>query len=192
MHAFVVRLPHILLASTFALSGIAAAEPTPPPASPTLVPVPSPTTAARDPASGLPTGKRMHKPYTIVAEPQTLQATAISWGARGDAVNSVVSDPEEGGEVSAAKSKGHPKVSDITVMKTTDKASAALSAAEPPPSGTARVTVALHACVKGTHIKEATIVHRSSRYTLHDVDVDDCVDSGDTTTCTLSYQGLSE
>ncbi len=179
---------HILLASTFALSAIAAAEPAPP----APVPTPYPNVAARDVASGLPTGKRMHKPYTVIAEPQTLQAIAISWGVRGGEVNSVVSDPEEGGQVTAAKSKGHPKVSEINVMKSSDKASANLMAAEPPPTGTARVTVPLHACVKGTHIKEATIVMRSSRYTLHDVDVDDCIDSGDSTTCTLSYQSLTE
>ena len=60
MHRPFSRLPRILLVSSFALFGIAAAEAAPP----APVPVPYPNTAARDPASGLPMGKRVHKPYT--------------------------------------------------------------------------------------------------------------------------------
>ncbi len=41
---------------------------TPAAPSPTPMPYPAEVTAPRDPASGLPTGKRMHKPITVVAE----------------------------------------------------------------------------------------------------------------------------
>ena len=99
------------------------------PASPSPVAVPYPNTASRDAASGLPTGKRMHKPYTLM-EP---------------------------------------------VAK----------------KGAVKVSVLAGACVKGEHIKEATITMRTGTYHLHDIDVAGCTSNGDNTdTCTLTYASL--
>lgn len=119
MHRLLPRLPRILLVCSFALFGIAAAEPTPP----APVPVPYPNTAARDPASGLPTSKRMHKPYT---------AQSVGCTANVRPLN-VASDPEEGGQI-ARKGNAKPSVSDLSVTKKTDTASPTL--ADSTPSGT--------------------------------------------------------
>jgi hypothetical protein len=67
----VKRTPAIA-AALFALAGAArAAEKTPPPGGPVPVPYPNATTsassAAHDAASGLPTGKRIHKPFVFSA-----------------------------------------------------------------------------------------------------------------------------
>jgi hypothetical protein len=64
--AHLPRLPLLFVASAVAIPAIAVAEP-PPPAAPAPVAVPYPNTSARDAATGLPTGKRMHKPYTLTA-----------------------------------------------------------------------------------------------------------------------------
>jgi hypothetical protein len=94
MNRLIPRLPHILLASAFAVSAIAVAAP-------------------RDAATGLPTGKRMHKPYT--AQSATCAATTVQ-------PLKVASDPEEGGQVAIA-ARAKPTVSDINVSKKTDSAS---------------------------------------------------------------------
>lgn len=114
MHRLFSRLPRILLVSNFAVFGIAAAEPAPP------APVPYPNAAARDPASGLPTGKRMHKPYT---------AQSVGCAANTQPLN-VASDPEEGGQI-ARKGKAKPSVSDISVTKKMDTASPTLADSTP-------------------------------------------------------------
>ena len=105
-----LRLPRILLVSAFALFGIAAAEP---------APVPHPN-AAREPASGVPTGKRMHKPYS---------AQSVACTANEQPLN-VASDPEEGGQI-ARKGNSKPSVSDISVTKRTDTASPAFGGSAP-------------------------------------------------------------
>ena len=85
--------------------------------------------ASRDAATGQPSGKRIHKPYAAatgnnVACPAT-EAQRVK----------VASDPEEGGQIArTAKPTPKPPVSDMTVMKTSDKASPKLSQAAP--SGT--------------------------------------------------------
>jgi hypothetical protein len=51
------------------------------PAAPSPVAVPYPNTASRDAASGLPTGKRMHKPYTLmepVAKKGTVKVSVLA------------------------------------------------------------------------------------------------------------------
>lgn len=190
MHRPRLLFPHILLASAFAISAAAIAEPSPPPAAPNPVPAPYPNAAARDAASGLATGKRMHKPYSVVAEPVTLDVSNVSWAAaNADSLTRLSSDPEEGGEIAAAKTKVH--VGEINVTKHTDVASSKLALAEPAPSGTATVTVARGACASGKHFPAVKIVTRSASYTLNDVDASDCSDSGDMTTCTLTYRSVA-
>jgi len=79
---------------TFALSAVAVAVP-PPPATPAPVAVPYPNTSAQDAAAGLPTGKRMHKPYTLAA-PDAAAAQSTSCAATTNvAPVNVASDPEE-------------------------------------------------------------------------------------------------
>ena len=189
MHRLRLRFPQLLLLSALALPAAGFAEPPPPPAAPAPQPMPYPTAAARDHATGLPTGKRMHKPYVVAAEPVTLDVSNVSWAAADvDSLTRLSSDPEEGGQIAAARTKVH--VSEINVTKRTDVASPKLALAEPAPSGTARVTVARGACATGKHFPAVKIVMRSGSYTLHDVDASDCSDSGDTTTCTLTYQSI--
>jgi len=101
MHRLLHRLPNILLASAFAISAIAVAAP-------------------RDAASGLATGKRMHKPYTVSAP-----ANAVACPATDAQPVKVASDPEEGGQV-ARTAKAKPTVSEISVSKKTDTASTKL------------------------------------------------------------------
>jgi type VI protein secretion system component Hcp len=218
------------------------AEP-PPSVPPSPRPMPYPNIAARDPATGLPTGKRMHKP--ILAAPRTIETLSLSWGRAGQpsvassdpqeggevaAARPVTSadpmaggqlksaDPEEGGEVTAAAKVGSSrpiagsaelsnhlsnhldaqapggatvakvKVSDLNVTKHIDVSSAKL--AEPAPAGTATVTVARGACATGQHIPEVKLTMRGKVYDLHDVDVSACTESGETSTCTLSYASI--
>ena len=132
----VPRLPRILLASAFALAAFASAPVLAEPAAPAPVPVPYPNTsspntssqnaAARDAASGLPTGKRMHKPYTLT----TSAAQSASCAAPNVQPVGVASDPEEGGQV--ARTTGKVKVSDMTVTKKMDKASPMLADSSAP------------------------------------------------------------
>ena len=186
MHRPRLRFPHILLGCALALPAAALAEP-PPPAAPVPQPVPYPNAAARDQASGLASGKRMHKPFAASAEPVTLDASSVSWASRAaEAANRLSSDPEEGGEVTAAKTKVH--VGEIKITKPVDTASPKLAA--PAPSGTATVTVARGACATGKHFPAVKIVTRSGSYTLHDVDAVRCTDSADGTTCELEYASL--
>ncbi len=188
MHRLRFRFPQLLL--LLALPAAAIAEPPPPPAAPAPEPIPYPNTAARDHASGLPTGKRMHKPFVAAAEPVTLDVSNVSWAAaNADSLTRLSSDPEEGGEIAAAKTKVH--VSEINVTKHTDVASPKLALDEPAPSGTATVTVARGACASGKHFPAVKIVTRSASYTLNDVDATQCTDSGETTTCTLTYQSVA-
>jgi hypothetical protein len=107
------RLPHILLASAFALSAFAA----------------PPATAA---------GKRMYKPYTVTT-PEPVQpgpvATATPAAQSAACTNAalgpvkVASDPEEGGQIAKTASP-----TEIKVTKPVDTASAKLSDAAPAPS----------------------------------------------------------
>lgn len=107
------RLSHLLLASTVLLSAVAiAAEPAP-----------------RDSATGQSSGKRMYKPYTASAQsaPAGQSAACAAAGVQPD---KLASDPEEGGQVTAAKAKGATTVSNMTVTKRTDTASAKPMAAQ--------------------------------------------------------------
>jgi hypothetical protein len=122
-------LPHILLASTFAVSAVAFAVPPP---SPAPVPVPYPNTSPRDPASGLPTGRRIHKPIRVVtptsiAAPTIFAQPASCAPANAQPVNGAALDPEEGGQVATAD-KATSKVSfqPFSVTRKIDKSSPVL------------------------------------------------------------------
>jgi hypothetical protein len=120
------RLSYPLLASTFVLSAIAVAEP---PAAPAPVPVPYTNATARDATSGLPTGKRMHKPFTLSAPARDAASTAAqaaSCAPTNVQPSNVASDPEEGGQVSGNAAKAKPMISDFHIMKRSDKSSATL------------------------------------------------------------------
>ena len=114
MHRLFARLPQILLASIFAISAVGVAAP-------------------RDAASGLPTGKRMHKPYTVSAAPADNPATAQPVFCAATVVQpvKVASDPEEGGQAARA---AKPGVTDISVSKKTDTASPKLMESAAPAS----------------------------------------------------------
>lgn len=154
------RSTHILFVSAVALAAFAAApalsEP-PPAAAPQALPdplhpctvllcLPQPgnvvqsTTPTSDAASGLATGKRMHKPYTLTAPAPVNDEAAprpIACGATEVQPLKVASDPEEGGQIARTatpKPKPKPKISDMTVTSKTDTASPTL--AQPAPSGT--------------------------------------------------------
>ncbi len=112
------------------------------------------------------------------------------------------SDPQEGGEVAGtvgARSTGRaakrvPKahVSEMTVSKVSDKASATLLRPVSSGRGKVKVTVLMNACVKGQHIPEGTVTMRGASYDLRGIDVLDCVHSdGNTDTCTLSYESVT-
>ena len=161
MHRLFARLPQILLASTFALTAFAAAPALSAPA-PAAAPhdlsdplhpctvllcLPQPgkaaqaTTPTSDAASGLPSGKRMHKPYTVNAAPADNPAAAqpVSCAATDVQPVKVASDPEEGGQVART---AKPGVTEISVSKKTDTASGKLMESAPP---------AASACPTGQH-----------------------------------------
>lgn len=101
MHRLFVRLPHILLASAFAISAVAVAAP-------------------RDAATGQASGKRMYKPYTA--------QSSVTCAATSAQPVKVASDPEEGGQVARA---AKPAPTDISVSKKVDTASTKLADAAP-------------------------------------------------------------
>lgn len=140
----------------------------------------------------------------------------LSWSFGGSPAR-LSSDPEEGGEIAArtVRKPSHPSVSELTVSKKTDTASPTLlrssdggtatpghaggaavqtpvAASDPPPSGTLTIVTARGSCATGQHIPEVKLTARGRTYTLHDVDVTGCADSGDNTdTCTLSYGSVA-
>jgi hypothetical protein len=172
-----------------------------------------------------------HKPGAMLqegissADAKALEALSVSWGA-------ATSDPQEGGEATAARTyrpgrptygnisftgradaaKDKPSVSEIPITKVKDVSSSKLSAApsggssepgkleypnlaaagmgEPPPSGTATVTVARGTCTSGQHFPTVKLSMRGQTVQLNDVDVSGCTDSGDTSTCTLTYRSI--
>ena len=112
------RLPHLLLASAFAFSLGAA---------PALAEPPAPATTA-----GAVKGEAMDKDHkdVMAPKPATCAATAVDPGTL-----KVASDPEEGGQIArTAKPKPKPQISDINVVKTSDKASASLAPAAAGPA----------------------------------------------------------
>jgi hypothetical protein len=119
------RLPHILVASTFAVSAVAFAVPP----APVPVPVPYPNTSPRDPPSGLPTGRRIHKPIRVVTPTSTAAATI--WAqpvacAATDAqpVNGASSNPEEGPQVAKVEqSRSKASFQPFSVTHKIDKSS---------------------------------------------------------------------
>lgn len=147
MHPPLPRLSHVLVAALLAIPAIARAEPTPPPppdfgqikgesqedkhkdwiqASPTTCPVRVTDGAkvASDPEEGGQVAKAGDK------------ASAEDWRTHihPNPIGNLASDPEEGGQIArTAKPKPKPKpdISDINVMKTSDKASAKVAEAAP-------------------------------------------------------------
>jgi type VI protein secretion system component Hcp len=148
-----------------------------------------------------------------------IELLSWSWGASGAARPPMraSSDPEEGGEIAArtVQKPARPSVSELTVSKKTDVASptllrsanggaagpgkveypnvqASAGPSEPPPSGTLTIVVARGSCASGKHLPEVKLSSRGRTYTLHDVDVTACADSGQNTdTCTLSYGSVA-
>jgi hypothetical protein len=133
MHRPLSRLPVLLLASAFAVSAAA---------------------APRDAATGQATGQRMHKPFKVTtqvvdcapanAQPANVasdpeeggQVTAArSTSATNVQPTNVASDPEEGGQVTAAAKTAKPSVSEIHVTKPTDSSSPKLVQGTPSGSG---------------------------------------------------------
>ena len=112
MHRAIARISVI----GFALSAVAAV--------PAAADTSSPNTA-----SALPSGKRMHKPYTLAAPDAAAAQSAACTAPNVGPVN-VASDPEEGGQIART---AKPAVSEIKVVKTTDTASTKLSEAAPAP-----------------------------------------------------------
>lgn len=88
------------LAALCAASAIAASEP-----------------PAGSSVTGQPSGKRMHKPYAATTENSVACTSTDAQPVK------VASDPEEGGQVTDARTKSAPAVSDLTVTKSTDTAS---------------------------------------------------------------------
>ena len=122
--------------------------------------------------------------------------------AGDEAVGRTTSDPQEGGEVAgtvdsmkavrAGKRVPKAHISEMTVSKASDKASATLLRPASSEKGKVKVTVLANACVKGQHIPEGTVTMRGVSYALHDIDVLECVHSdANTDTCTLSYQSVT-
>lgn len=129
-----------------------------------------------------------------------IEIQSLQWLADDQGV--ATSDPQEGGEVAGtvgARSAGRaakrvPKahVSEMTVTKVSDKASATLLRPVSSGRGKVKVTVLMNACVKGQHIPEGTVTMRGASYDLRGIDVLDCVHSdGNTDTCTLSYESVT-
>ena len=125
--AHLPRLAFVFVASAFAIPASAIAEPPPPAA-----PVPYPNTSARDAATGLPTGKRMHKPYTLTATTGPAPAACATVTAAPD---KLASDAAEGGQI-ARTAKPKPQVGDMTVTKRADTASTKLMADSAAPAST--------------------------------------------------------
>jgi hypothetical protein len=116
MSRLLTRLPQMLVASTFAVSAVAAS------ALPNSVPCD---------AVGV----------HVTSDPEeggevTAAKTTNGSDLKGK-VNTVASDPEEGGQVTAAKTK--PTIRDISVTKSGDSASAKLEQSAPPASACAPV-----------------------------------------------------
>ena len=119
----------------------------------------------------------------------------------------------------ASDRKSKPTVSEIPVTKLKDVSSSKLSAApsggesaepgkleipnlvadapasvavnDPPPAGTATITVARGMCTTGQHIPKLKLTMGTRAFELNDVDVGPCADAGgDNQTCTLTYASL--
>lgn len=106
--------------------------------------------APRDSASGMAAGKRMHKPYNVTAEksascgaPAKLSSdpeeggqvsaanSGTGWDVKKNVKAGVASDPEEGGQVTA-RSTSEPHVSDMNVTKHIDSSSPKLMGSSAP------------------------------------------------------------
>lgn len=122
------RSARMLFASTLALAALGAAS--------ALSAEPAP----RDAATGQASGKRMYKPVTATTE-NALPGSAAACTASNLQPTNVASDPEEGGQVTAARTKSAPTVSELTVSKRADTASTKLMDAAPAPGSGATCPV---------------------------------------------------
>jgi hypothetical protein len=113
------------------------------------VPEASAQTSSRDPASGLPTGKRMHKPVTAAR-----QSDALSCDTHAQPGSGLASDPEAGGQIArngaagsdategggvttadkAAKRKGKVNPGKMNFTHFYDQSSVVIGRESPPPS----------------------------------------------------------
>ena len=116
------RSAHMFFASALALAALGGAS--------ALSAEPSP----RDAATGQASGKRMYKPVTATTENAVAGPGAACTAATVQPTN-VASDPEEGGQVTAARTKSAPSVSELTVSKRADTASTKLMDAPAAGSG---------------------------------------------------------
>lgn len=107
------RSARILFASTLALAALGAAS--------ALSAEPPPASTAH------PSDKRIDEPSVTTAQQAPAPCTAVNV----ERVK-IASDPEEGGQVTARRSKAKPPVGDLTVTKHTDTASTKLMDAPAP------------------------------------------------------------
>jgi type VI protein secretion system component Hcp len=125
----------------------------------------------------------------------------------------VASDPEEGGQVSEAKTR-KPTISEMNVTKVNDVSSSNLSSArsepgepgkleypnlvaEPVAKGTATFKTLAGICATGKHLDKVKIVMRSRSFTLHDATVVsvtpvDAVDGRPMEEVTVAYDGVGD
>lgn len=134
MISIVPRIAHVFLASAVALGTLAATAALADPPAPKPMPIkgesqdvdhkdwvaPQPATCPAAAAA----------PTNLASDPEEGGQASKTATATNIQPANVASDPEEGGQVRAAKTKRtKPTVSDINVMKTSDKASANLAPA---------------------------------------------------------------
>lgn len=188
--------------SAILLSGAVAAAPA----------MAAPMSVAAPPAAPAPVAV----PYPDTAP--SIEVTALSWrSAAAVQPQEMTSDPQEGGEIArkSVRKAPRPTISEMTVSKRTDVSSSTLLRStndspkkpgkleipnmqangggdNPPPAGTATITVARGHCASGQHFPSVKLTMRGQSYTLQDVDVVSCTPSGDNVdTCTLSYGSVA-
>lgn len=216
--------PRLVLLGCAALAAALAAGAVTPaladPAAPGPVPAPYPNVSSRDAATGLPTGKRMHKPYTVAATPDAVAASdgevievqSISWGNIEGAGTVNSADPMEGGQIAAPRYRpGRQKpgrISAVNVASDPEEGGQIAAPAnamnavpvtsdEQPQAASARVsatfTTLAGKLARGRHLQKVKIVARSGSYTLHDAIVTDVTPAGDgMETVSVSYAGRDE
>ena len=173
---------------------------------------------AADVASGSTNGKRMHKPYSLVAEAgePVIQVQSISWGKLEGAGPLNSADPMEGGQIAERYRPGRQKPGNITAVNVASdpEEGGQVSAARadmtavpltpdqaPPVTGTAGTSAKVSAtfktlagaCVKGQHLNKVMITAREGSYRLHDVTVADVAPAEDgMETVTVSFASVDD